>query len=64
MVEATIEDLAIPAVLRGNLTQSDGDAVLSTTFLKDTSCVQAREQRKKEESRVLSCAVQRRRERR
>jgi hypothetical protein len=34
MVEATIEDLAIPTVLRGYLTQSDGDVVLSTTLLK------------------------------
>jgi len=34
MVEATIEDLDIPSVLRGNLTGSDGDAVLSTTLLK------------------------------
>jgi len=31
MVEAIIEDLVIPTVLRGYLTQSDGDAVLSTT---------------------------------
>jgi len=30
MIEATIEDLDIPTVLRGNLTQSDGDVVLST----------------------------------
>ncbi len=62
MVEAIIEDVAIPAVLRGYLTPSDGDAVLSTTLPKDTSCVQAREQRIKEESWVLSCAVQRRRD--
>jgi hypothetical protein len=41
MAEATIEDLGIPAVLRGYLTQSDGDAVLSTTFLRDTSFGQA-----------------------
>ena len=27
-----IEDLGIPAVLRGYQTQSDGDVVLSTTF--------------------------------
>jgi hypothetical protein len=45
MVEAIIEDLDIPAVLRGYLTQSDGDAVLSTTLPGDTSCGQAREQR-------------------
>ena len=31
MVEATIEDLAITTDLRGNLTESDGEAVLSTT---------------------------------
>jgi hypothetical protein len=35
MVEATIEDLAIPTVFRGNLTKSDDDAVLSTTLSKD-----------------------------
>jgi hypothetical protein len=34
----------IPAVLRGYLAQSDGDAVLSTTLPRDTSCGQAREQ--------------------
>jgi len=45
MVEATIEDLDIPTVLRGNLTPSDGDVVLSTTLPGDTSCGQAREQR-------------------
>jgi hypothetical protein len=44
MVEATIEDLGIPAVLRGDLTQSDGDAVLSTTLSRNTKCGQAREQ--------------------
>ena len=44
MVEATIEDLGIPSVLRGYLTQSDGDAVLSTTLPRNTSCGQAREQ--------------------
>jgi hypothetical protein len=48
MVEATIEDLDIPTVLRGYLTQSDGDAVLSTTLPRDTSCGQAQEQRIKE----------------
>jgi hypothetical protein len=30
--EATIEDLARPTVLRGDLMKSDGSAVLSTTF--------------------------------
>jgi hypothetical protein len=45
MVEAIIEDLGIPAVLRGYLTQSDGAAVLSTTLPRHTSCGQAREQR-------------------
>jgi len=45
MVEATIEDLGIPTVLRRYLTQSDGDAVLSMTFPMDTRCGQAREQR-------------------
>jgi hypothetical protein len=45
MVEATIEDLASPRVLRGNLMQSDGDAVLSTTLLKDQRCGQALEQK-------------------
>jgi hypothetical protein len=45
MVEAIIEDLDIPTVLRGYLTQSDGDAVLSTTLPIDTSCGQAREQK-------------------
>jgi hypothetical protein len=35
MVEAIIEDLGIPTVLRGYLTQSDGDAVLSTTLPKN-----------------------------
>jgi len=34
MVEATIEDLAVPPALRGYLTQSDGYAVLSTTLQK------------------------------
>jgi hypothetical protein len=36
MVEATIEDLGIPVVLRANLTESDGDVVLSTTLPKDS----------------------------
>jgi len=62
MVEATIEGLAITTVLRGNLTQSDGVAVLSTTLPRDTSCWQAREQRIKEKRFVLSCTVQHRRE--
>jgi len=34
-VRSAIEDLDIPTVLRGNLMQSDGDVVLSTTLLKD-----------------------------
>jgi hypothetical protein len=34
----------IPIVLRGDLTQSDGDAVLSTTLSRNTRCGQAREQ--------------------
>jgi hypothetical protein len=62
MVEATIEDLGIPTVLRGYLTQSDGDAVLSTTLPRDTGCGQAREQRIKDKGWVLWCGVQRRRE--
>jgi hypothetical protein len=62
MVEATIEDLGIPTVLRGYLTQSDGDAVLSTTLTKNTSCGQAREQRIKEKRWVFRRGVQRRRE--
>ena len=62
MVEATIEDLGIPTVLRGYLTQSAGDVVLSTTLPRDTSFGQAREQRIKEKRWVLKCAVQRRRE--
>jgi hypothetical protein len=45
MVEATIEDLAIRSVLRGNLTQSDGEDVLSTTLLKDSRSRQSWEQR-------------------
>ncbi len=45
MVEAIIEDLAIPTVLRGYLTLSDGDAVLSTTLLRNKTCGQAQEQR-------------------
>jgi hypothetical protein len=45
MIEVTIEDLAITTVLRENLTQSDGDAVLSTTWLKDSRSRQAREQK-------------------
>jgi hypothetical protein len=49
MVEAIVEDLGIPAILRGYLTQSDGDAVLSTTWPRNTSCGQAQEQRIKEE---------------
>jgi hypothetical protein len=32
MLEATIEDLASAPGLRGDLTQSDGSAVLSTTL--------------------------------
>jgi len=48
MVEAIVEDLGIPAVLRGYLTQSDGDAVLSTILPRNTICGQAREQRIKE----------------
>ena len=62
MVEATFEDLAIPIVLRGNLTQADGDVVLSTTIPKGMLCEQAREQRIMEKGRVLKCAVQSRRE--
>jgi hypothetical protein len=62
MVEAIIEDLGIPTVLRGYLTQSDGDAVLSTTLPRDTSCGQAREQRIKEKRWMFRCGVQRRRE--
>jgi hypothetical protein len=62
MVEAIIEDLDIPIVLRGYLTQSDGDAVLSTTLPIDTSCGQAREQNIWEKRGVLSSAVHRRRE--
>jgi hypothetical protein len=62
MVEATIEDLGIPTVLRGYLTQSDGAAVLSTTLPRDTSFGQAWEQRIKEKRWVLRCGVQRRRE--
>jgi hypothetical protein len=62
MVEAIIEDLGIPTVLRGYLTQSDGDAVLSTTLPRDTSFGQAWEQKIKEERWVFRCAVQRRRE--
>jgi hypothetical protein len=62
MVEAIIEDLGIPAVLRGSLTQSNGAAVLSTTLPRHTSCGQAREQRIKEKRWVLRCGVQRRRE--
>jgi len=46
MVEATIEDLAVPPALRGYLTQSDGTAVLSTTLQKDYRGRQAREHRK------------------
>jgi hypothetical protein len=57
MVEATIEDLGIPAVLRGYLTQSDGDVVLSTTLPRDTSCGQAGEQRIKEKRWVFRCGV-------
>jgi hypothetical protein len=64
MVEAIIEDLGIPSVLRGYLIHSDGAAVLSTTLLGGTSCGQAREQRIKEKRWVLWCGVQRRRERR
>jgi hypothetical protein len=44
MVEATIDDLAMTTVLRGNLMQSEGAAVLSTTLPMDMSCGQAREQ--------------------
>jgi hypothetical protein len=62
MAEATIEDLGIPAVLRGYLTQSDGDAVLSTTLPRNTSWEQVREQRIKEKRWVFRCGVQRRRE--
>jgi len=62
MVEAIIEDLGIPTVLRGYLIQSDGDAVLSTTLPKNTSFGQAREQRIKEKKWVYRCGVQRRRE--
>jgi hypothetical protein len=49
MVEAIIEDFGIPTVLRGYLTQSDGDAVLSTTLLREMGREQAREQRIREE---------------
>jgi len=62
MVEAIVEDLGISAVLRGYLTPSDGDAVLSTSLPRNTNCGQAREQRIKEKRWVLLCAVQRRRE--
>jgi len=53
MVEAIIEDLVIPTVLRGYLTQSDGDAVLSTTLPRNTICMQEREQRIKESDGCL-----------
>ena len=49
-------------VLRGYLTESDGDVVLSTTLPRKTSWEQAGEQRIKEKKRVLRGAVQRRRE--
>jgi len=62
MVEAIIEDSAIPTALRGYLTQSDGDVVSSTTLPRDSSCGHAREQRIKEKRWVLRCGVQRRRE--
>ncbi len=48
MVEATIEALASPSVLRGYLTQKrteDGAAVLSTTLPGDTCFKQMREQK-------------------
>jgi hypothetical protein len=45
MVEAAIEDLAISSALRGNLMQSDGDTVLSTTLPWDSRSGRAREQR-------------------
>jgi len=44
MDEAIIEDSGIPAGLRGYLTQSDGDAVLSTEGLKSGRPGQALEQ--------------------
>jgi len=62
LVEAIIEDLGIPAVLRGYLIQSDGDVVLSTSLPGNTSFGQAREQRIKEKRGVSRCGVQRRRE--
>ncbi len=64
MVEATIEDLAITPVLRGNLTQSDGYAVLSTILLKDSRCGQVREQRLEQKRLELTCAVHSRRKER
>jgi hypothetical protein len=45
MVEATIEDLGIPTVLRGYLTRSDGGALSSTTLPLDQGCEQALELR-------------------
>jgi hypothetical protein len=63
MVEATIEDLASPVVPRENLTESDGDVVLSTTFPKDSKYGKTREQRLQWKSlgiRVRSSASPRR----
>jgi len=49
MVEAAIEanppHPTNPTILQGNLTQSDGDVVLSTTLLDDWRTGQAREQK-------------------
>ena len=44
-VRSAIEDLDIATGPRGNLMQSDGDVVLSTTFPWDQTSGQAREQR-------------------
>jgi hypothetical protein len=60
MVEATIEVLAIPSVLRGNLTQKkaeSGSAVLSTTLPGGIRHMQAWEQRIKRKRSVLSAEV-------
>ncbi len=60
MVEATIEDFAIPTVSRGYLTKSNGGAVLSTTLPRDLRCGQALEQWLKWLSLELTSAVHRR----
>jgi len=61
MVEVTIEDLAMTTVLRGNLSQKDGDVVLLRAQRSNLPCVIANTRRVcgnlicSEHSEAISC---------